>query len=83
MEHGERAEDGEGAERESGAHSEEEEAAASKEREGGGLFGDIKKKKQRRRAKGAASHIQRQVAARRERSEHARQLSPALPPRGV
>ena len=65
------------------AKTEEEEAAAGNERERGGLTGGIKKKKQRRRAKGAASHIQRQVAARRERSEHARQLSPALPPRGV
>ena len=41
--------------------------------------GDKKKKKQRRRAAGAASHVQRQAAARRDRSEHARQLSPALP----
>ena len=48
---------------------------------GSGSTGGIKKKKPRRRAKGAASHIQRQVAARHEhRSEHARQLSPALPP---
>ena len=80
MEHGERAEDGEGAERERRTHSDAEEAAEGSERVRGGLIGDIKKKKQRRRAKGAASHIQRQVAARRERSEHARQLSPALPP---
>ena len=50
---------------------------------GSGLTGDTKKKKPRRRAKGAASHIQRRKAARRDRSEHARpsarQLSPALP----
>jgi hypothetical protein len=46
---------------------------------GSGLNGGIKKGKRRRRAKGAASQVQRQVAARRDRSEHARQLSPALP----
>ena len=46
---------------------------------GSGLTGGIKKGKHRRRAKGAASHVQRQWAARRDRSEHARQLSPALP----
>jgi hypothetical protein len=64
----------------SGAQSEEEEAAKGKEREGGGLAGGIKKKKQRRWVKGAASQVHRQAAARREqRSEHARQLSPALP----
>ena len=46
---------------------------------GSGLTGGIMKGKRRRRAKGAASQVQRQVAARRDRSEHARQLSPALP----
>ena len=66
--------------------SDEDEAMAGKENvpvqraEGGsGLTGGIMKGKRRRRAKGAASQVQRQVAARRDRSEHARQLSPALP----
>ena len=66
--------------------SDEDEAMAGKENVpvqhaegGGGLTGGIMKGKRRRRAKGAASQVQRQVAARRDRSEHARQLSPALP----
>ena len=60
MEHGERAEGrdtregGEGAERESGAHSDEEEAVAGDERTCGGLAGGIKKKKPQRRSKGGA-----------------------------
>ena len=61
MEHGERAEGrdtregGEGAERESGAHSDEEEAkVAGNERTCGGLAGGIKKKKPQRRSKGGA-----------------------------
>ena len=62
----------------------DENVSAQRAEGGSGSTGGIKKKKPRRRAKGAASHIQRQVAARHEhRSEHARQLSPALPPRGV
>jgi hypothetical protein len=46
---------------------------------GGGVTAGIKKKKPRRRAKGAGNHSQRKDAARRDRSEHARHETSALP----
>ncbi len=46
---------------------------------GGCVTAGIKKKKPRRRAKGAGNHSQRKDAARRDRSEHARHETSALP----